>query len=105
MTNTDNTNPTTPPNMGPRQLRTVSAVAAMLGVTDRSVRNYISRGLIPAYRIVGTRGVRIDQRDVERAMKLIPTVAPPKSTFGAGANIIDIPRQVEYVTPTPGREA
>ena len=38
-------------------------------------------------------------------MKLIPTVAPPKPTFGPGANIIDIPRQVEYVTPTPGMDA
>lgn len=96
-----NNNPTTPPATGPRQLRTVAFVAAMLDVTERSVRNFISRGLFPAYRIPGTRGVRIDQRDVERAMKLIPTVTPPRTTFGAGANIIDIPRQAELAEPIP----
>jgi len=53
------------------------------------VRNYISRGLIPAYRILGTRGVRLDINEVNRAMRVVPTtVARPASTaFGPNARI------------------
>jgi hypothetical protein len=87
-----------------RRLVTIAIVASFLGVTPRSVRNYISRGLFPAYRIPGMRGVRVDLNEVERAMKLIPaTVARPGTgAFGPNATIIDLPpqpRQAEVVMP------
>lgn len=48
-------------------------VAEYLNVTDRTVRNFVSRGLLPAYR-VGGRVVRFDARDVEALLRPIPTV-------------------------------
>lgn len=44
-----------------------------LGVTDRTIRNYISRGVLPAYRPRGSRVVRIRASDVDALMQPIPT--------------------------------
>lgn len=73
---------------------TIAAVAEMLGVNERSVRNYISRGLFPAYRIPGTRGVRLDPAEVQARMRVIPSTVARAGTgsFGPKANIIDLPR-------------
>lgn len=49
-------------------------VADYLGVTDRTVRNYIARGVLPAKRLRGSRLVRIDREDVDRMLTPIPTV-------------------------------
>ena len=85
---------------GPRRLATVAEVATYMDVTERTIRNWISRGLLPAYRVRGTRGVRLDLREVDRAAKLIPAVAQP--TFRPSARITDLPRQAEVVYPTDG---
>lgn len=78
-----------------RRYVTIAAVADHLGVTPRSVRNYISKGLFPAYRIPGTRGVRLDLDQVNAAMKVIPaTVARPGiAQFGPNARIIELGRR------------
>lgn len=77
-----------------RTLVTIAAVARMLGVTDRTVRNYISQGHFPAYRIPGTRGVRLNPAEVQAALKMIPAVkARAGSNFGPKAKIIDLPPQ------------
>lgn len=57
-----------------RSLITQAQAAEFLGVTDRTIRNYVSRGILPAYR-VGGRVVRIDQADVDRLLRRIPTTA------------------------------
>lgn len=54
--------------------------AEYLGVTDRTVRNYIARGVLPGHRLRGSRLVRIDLRDVDKMLRPIPTVGG-----GAGA--------------------
>lgn len=48
--------------------------AEYLGVTDRTIRNLIRRGDLPARRL-GTRAVRIDVRDLEseKLLRPIPT--------------------------------
>lgn len=46
-------------------------VALILGFTDRTVRNLISRGDLPAYRVGSSRTVRIARRDVELLMQPI----------------------------------
>lgn len=64
---------TTPraPECVERVLITIEQAAAYLGVTDRSIRNYISRGQLRAYR-VGDRLVRVDARDVDAMLRPIP---------------------------------
>ena len=81
-----------------RDLRTVAFIAIVLGVTERSVRNYIARGILTGYRIHGTRGIRLDLNEVTRQMKMIPAVAHP--AFGPNAKIVNLPRQAEVVYPT-----
>lgn len=46
--------------------------ARRLRVTTRTVRTYIARGLLPAYRVKGTRTVRIERADVEALRQQIP---------------------------------
>ncbi|GAB3797968.1 hypothetical protein GCM10028798_09780 [Humibacter antri] len=74
-----------------RRLVTPAYLANYLACTPRTIRNHISRGLYPAYRIPGTRGVRLDLDEVMRAMQMIPTVAPRTLTpFGPNARIVDL---------------
>jgi len=82
-------------------LVTIANVATHLGVTPRSVRNYITQGLFPAYRIPGTRGVRLKLSEVNAAMKIIPAsvARPGTASFGPKAKIIDLPRRVEAYVP------
>lgn len=47
--------------------------AEYLGVTDRTIRAYISRGLLPGYRVRGSRLVRIDRHDLDALLRPIPT--------------------------------
>ena len=56
----------------PKQWRNQAQSAEYLGVTDRTIRNYIARGLLPARRIRGSRAIRIDQDDLDRLLRPIP---------------------------------
>jgi len=47
--------------------------AEYLGVTDRSVRNYIRRGVLPASRVRGGRTIRIDVADLDALLRPVPT--------------------------------
>ncbi|WP_448072342.1 helix-turn-helix domain-containing protein [Georgenia yuyongxinii] len=47
--------------------------ADYLGVTERSVRNWISAGKVPAYRI-GKKVIRLKVADVDALLQPIPTV-------------------------------
>ncbi len=47
--------------------------AAYLGVTDRTVRNYIARGQLAGHRLRGSRLIRIDQADLDAMLRPIPT--------------------------------
>lgn len=50
--------------------------AEYLGVTDRSIRAYISRGHLPATRIRGSRLVRIERSALDAMMRPIPSAQP-----------------------------
>lgn len=56
--------------------------AEYLGVTDRTIRNYISRGYLTGYRLRGSRLVRVDRADLDALMATIPTVG----TVGGGSH-------------------
>lgn len=47
--------------------------AEYLGVTDRTIRAYIARGVLPASRIKGSRLIRIKASDLENLMRPIPS--------------------------------
>lgn len=49
----------------------LAAAAELLGVTERTLRNYIARGSLPAYRI-GARLVRVRRKDLESLFLRIP---------------------------------
>lgn len=55
-----------------RRWLTQAEAAEYLGVTDRTIRNLISRGQLRGYRL-GTRAVRLDARELDNALRLIPT--------------------------------
>lgn len=59
----------------PRRWFSQKEAAEYLGVTDRTVRNYIARGLIPAHRVKGSRLIRIEQADLDALMRPIPSSA------------------------------
>ncbi|WP_299057073.1 helix-turn-helix domain-containing protein [uncultured Nocardioides sp.] len=46
--------------------------ADYLGVTDRTIRNYVSRGQLVGHRVRGSRLIRIDQRDLDGLLSPIP---------------------------------
>jgi hypothetical protein len=87
-------------NVPSGDLKTIAFIASYLGVTPRSVRTYISKGLFPAYRILGTRGVRLRLSEVVRSIKAIPAtrVRTNVNTFGPHANIINLPAEPERRT-------
>ncbi|GAB7003926.1 hypothetical protein JCM18899A_13980 [Nocardioides sp. AN3] len=47
--------------------------ADYLGVTTRTIRTYVARGVLPASRIRGSRTVRIAQEDVDALLRPIPS--------------------------------
>jgi excisionase family DNA binding protein len=47
--------------------------ADYLGVTDRSIRNYIRSGAINGRRLPGSRLIRIDRLELDKALKLVPS--------------------------------
>lgn len=82
-----------------RRLGTQAAAAAENHVTTRTVRNWISKGLIHGYRLPGGRGIRVDLDEIQRVMRIIPTTVarPGNRVFGPRAKIVDLPVRAEVV--------
>lgn len=55
---------------------TQAQAAERLNVTGRTVRRMIAEGDLPAYRL-GSRMLRIDERDVDALLRRIPTTGHP----------------------------
>lgn len=53
---------------------TVADVCEILGQAPQTVRIKIAEGHLPAYRIKGSRGIRVKRSDVEALLEPIPTV-------------------------------
>lgn len=47
--------------------------AEYLGVSERTIRNYIARGDLPGHRVKGSRLVRIRRADLDALLRPIPT--------------------------------
>lgn len=74
------------------RFETMQQCADRLGVTSRTVRNYIARGFFPAYRIPGARGVRLRPEEVDSALSVIPAARARTGvgSFGPNAKIVTI---------------
>ena len=57
-----------------RRWFTQAEAAEYLGVTDRTIRNFIRRGELRGYR-VGKRAVRLDRSDLDAILRPIPATA------------------------------
>jgi excisionase family DNA binding protein len=60
-------------NKVPRQLVSLKEAADYLGVSTRTIRTYIARGILRAHRIQGSRLIRIDVADLDALVR--PLVA------------------------------
>lgn len=58
----------------PRRWLSQAEAAEYIGVTDRTIRNYIARGTLKAHRIRGARFIRIDREELDSLLAPIPTV-------------------------------
>lgn len=57
----------------PSQWLTQREAADYIGVTDRTIRNYIARGDLPAWRVRGSRLIRIDRADLDALLRPVPS--------------------------------
>lgn len=55
-----------------RKLVTIDAASNWVGLSTWTVRRRIASGHLKGYRIAGTRGIRVDLRDVEAMLHEIP---------------------------------
>ncbi|MFN8194207.1 MAG: helix-turn-helix domain-containing protein [Nocardioidaceae bacterium] len=60
------------PRAAARRWLSQQEAAEYLGVTTRTIRNYVSRGTLAAHRPRGSRVVRIDVADLDEFMVRIP---------------------------------
>lgn len=84
------------------RLASLDRAARHLGVSARTVRNYIGKGFFPAYRQPGIRGVLVDLDEVDRSMSRLPArkAYTGWGSFGPDAEIRTLParKQAEVVT-------
>jgi excisionase family DNA binding protein len=80
---------------------TQQQAARAIGVGDRTIRNWISEGLITGYRLPSGRAIRVDLDEITNTMKAIPAVFRPKQPFGPKAKIVTI---VEALPPRPDQD-
>jgi excisionase family DNA binding protein len=74
----------------PKRIVTQQQAAKAVGVGDRTIRNWISEGLITGYRLPTGRAIRVDLDEIEAMIKVIPTVKAGKQPFGPKAKIVTV---------------
>lgn len=64
--------------------------ARYFGVDPRTIRNWISKGLITGYRLPNQRGVRVRIAEIEQMLELVPTTVmrTPRTSYGPKARIV-----------------
>jgi excisionase family DNA binding protein len=80
----------------PKNLTTQQHAAQVVNVTDRTVRGWISKGLITGYRTPSGRAIRVDLSEILEKMQTIPSVIGPKpQPFGPLATIVELSEDQE----------
>jgi len=80
--------PPSRPTTAPEEWLSRAQAAGLLGCHFKTIENYIARGDLPAYKIRGSRFVRVKRADVEAMLVRIPTVAPASTTPPSAADRI-----------------
>ena len=68
----------------PERLTSIQNAASYADVSTRSIRRWISRGLIPGYRI-GPRLIKVDLADLDRLAMRVPTAEREAQTTDGAA--------------------
>jgi excisionase family DNA binding protein len=77
-----------PQRTEPRWVTGLPAVAAYSGLPVRTLRDWVAKGLLPAYRI-GPRQIQIDLNDIDRLRVRIPAANGP----GGPAALLPLSRE------------
>ena len=66
-----------------RRWASVNEAGEYAGCSHKTIRNFIARGLVPAYRF-GTKAIRVDLNDIDILLELerIPTAGDASSVAG-----------------------
>jgi excisionase family DNA binding protein len=83
-----------------RRIVTQQVAAQFVGVHPRTIRNWISEGLITGYRTPSGRAIRVDLTEILDQMKVMPATMRPRQPFGPKAKIVTL---VEEYRP-PGQD-
>jgi hypothetical protein len=94
---------------GTRTFATQEQAAAHFKVHPRTIRNWISKGLVTGYRLPGpgSRAIRVDVNEIERLLEVVPTtiVRSRATVFGPEARIVtvdaaenDVPAEPAVIT-------
>jgi excisionase family DNA binding protein len=78
---------------------TQKQAADHIGVTVRTIRNWISEGLITGYKLPGGRAIRVDLDEITNKMKAMPTAMRPRQPFGPKANIVQVVEEYQAEAP------
>lgn len=58
----------------PRNLTTIQEAADRVKVAPKTVRLWVSKGLITGYRLPGSRAIRVSMAEIESKFVAVPTV-------------------------------
>ena len=72
------------------RLITQQQAAKIAGVTDRTIRNWVSEGHLTGFRLPTGRAIRVDADELQKIMRVIPTVRRTTQPFGPKAKIRDL---------------
>lgn len=89
--------------MPTRTFVTQQQAAERFGVHVRTIRNWISKGLIVGYKMPTGRAIRVDLDEIERVMRVVPTTVarPHTRPFGPRAKIVRVAEAVVVPTVSP----
>lgn len=62
-----------PQSISERRWLSQQEAAAYLGVTDRTIRNYVATGTLTGRRLSGSRLIRIDRHELDSALRPVAT--------------------------------